>query len=501
MPMRNGKVLFLCFGILIAVMGFAYSHDCIAATQSHKHKPDAGASISENYLDDAITRGDLRIVRAALERGYSINYRLGDIDSPTLLIEAAGWGHPSIVQFLLSRGADVNARTATGETALWQAAAAPLGDDMESGWETVQANYVKVIHLLIDHGANLNTPNNSDVTPLGIACYRDRIGGVKALLNSQADLDHRDDFGKTPIEWASYYDYPEIVKMLLAHGAHVDVKRGLPGKKQLILDRSLFNAITHHDIKEITHLLSSGADANCSLSRYEDLDHMEMTQLITPLFLSANSPLITRLLLAKGADPNKCDNDKYTPLMAAVGSDSRQFSAAPVIPEVTQILIAHGANVNARDDDGKTALMQTHDEACLHLLIAHGADINAHNAEGRTALIMATDQTWGEGSMPACDAPWVRVLLRHGAKVNIQDANGNTALMLLAAQGEYGYYNNGDPELLAHLLLAHGANLNTRNKSGRTVWQIAEHSKAKTLLGQLRRHVHFVARQKLTTHK
>jgi len=157
-----------------------------------------------------------------------------------------------------------------------------------------------------------------------------------------------------------------------------------------------------------------------------------------------------------------------------------------VVPEVAQILIEHGANVNARDgDEGKTAMMQTHNEVCLHLLIAHGADINAHNAKGRTALIMATDQTWGEGSMDACDAPWVQVLLRHGAKVNIQDANGNTALMLLAAQGEYGYYNEGDPKLSAHLLLTHGANLNIRNKRGRTVWQIAKNRGAKTLLNQL----------------
>jgi len=493
--MRNRKVLFLLFGIFLVAIEFAHSRVCIAAPQPHNHQ--TAAPISENYLDDAITGGDLRIVRAALERGYSVNYRLGNIDSPTLLIEAAGWGHPSIVQFLLARGADVNARTKTGDTALWQAANASLGDDTELGWENVQANYVKVIHLLIDHGANLNTPNNSGVTPLGVACYRNRIGGVKALLDSHADLNHRDNFGKTPIEWASYYDYPEIVKMLLAHGAHVDAKHGLPGKKQLILDRSLFNAITHHDIKEIQHLLSSGADANCSLPLYEDLDHMEMTQLITPLFLRANSPLITRMLLAKGADPNKCDNDKYTPLMAAVGSIYVQPSTFPVVPEVAQIMIAHGANVNARDGvDGKTALMQTHDEACLHLLIAHGADINARNAEGRTALIMATDQTWGEGSMAACDAPWVQVLLRHGAKVNIQDANGNTALMLLAAQGEYGYYNRGEPELLAHLLLANSANLNIRNKRGRTVWQIAKDRGAKTLLNQLRRHVRYVTKQK-----
>jgi len=483
--MRNRKVLFLLFGIFLAAIGFAHSRVCIAATQTNSHP-----QISENYLIDAVANGDLRIVRAALNQGKHIDFTM-------LLMNGAYNAHPSIVEFALAHGAVINHRDTTdGETALWEAADAPSVNDMELGWETVQANYVKIIRLLLDHGADPNIPDRNGVTPLGVACYRNRISTVKALLDGHPDLNHRDNFGKTPIEWASYYDYPEIVKMLLAHDAHVDAKHGLPGKKQLILDRSLFNAIPYHDIKQIKHLLSSGADANCSLPQYEDLDDMEMTQLVTPLFLSANSPLITRMLLAKGADPNKCDNDKYTPLMAAVGSDSRQLSADPVVSEVTQILIDHGANINARDDNGKTALMQTHDEACLHLLIAHGADINARNAEGRTALIMATDQTWGEGDAAACDAPWVQVLLRHGAKVNIQDANGNTALMLLAAQGEYGYYNRGEPELLAHLLLAHGANLNIRNKRGRTVWQITKDRGAKTLLNQLRRHVRYITKQK-----
>ena len=504
--MQNRKVFFLLFGILIAAIGFFQPRVCIAATQTHGHSQTIKKAppISENYLDSAMVEGDLRIVRAALNRGYPVNYRLGSIDSPTLLIEAAGYGHLSIVQFLLAHGATVNARAKTGETALWQAANADLSDDIDSGGtfplvQPVQnALYAKIIRLLLNHGADPNIPDVHGVTPLAIACYRNRSAEVSALLTGSIDLNRRDDFGKTAIEWASYNGYPQIVKLLLAHGAHVDEKRGLPGEKQRKLDESLFNAIHHHNIKAINMLLSCGADPNCSLREYFELDdHMEMIQLITPLFLSGNSPLITRMLLVKGADPNKRGYDGSTPLMVAVGTDAIQISAFPVVPEVTQMLIDHGAKINTRDSDGKTALMQTHDEKCLHLLLAHGADINAHDPHGRTPLIMATDQTWGEGDAAACDAPWVRVLLQHGAKVNIQDANGNTALMLLAAQGEYGYYNNGDPELLAHLLLAHGANLNIRNKRGRTVWQIAKDSGAKTLLEHLHRYVHYVARQKI----
>lgn len=496
--MRYGKVRLhpiFHIGILTAVMAtslirFAYLRPCAASPQKHIHPPAVThpPKISADRLNSAITEGDIRIMRAALDQGKHLDFS-------SLLIYGAGFGHPSIVQFALEHGSAANVRAQNGETPLWQAADADLGDDTELGWETVQANYAKIIRLLLDHGADPNIPDSNGVTPLDIACYRNRISAVKALLNSHADLNYRDDFGKTPIEWASYYSYPEIVKMLLAHGAHVDAKRGLPEKKQLELDRSLDNAITEHNITEVKHLLSRGADPNCSLPFVEDLDHMEMAQLITPLFLSANSPLITRLLLAKGADPNKCDDSKYTPLMAAVGSNYVQVTPFPVVPEVAQILIHHGAKVNTRDvnaqsDDDKTALMQTQNEACLHLLLAHGADINARNAEGRTALIMATDQTWGEGDAAACDAPWVRVLLRHDAKVNLQDANGNTALMLLAAQGEYGYYNSGNPDSLADMLLAHGAGLNIRNKNGHTVWQIARHSGAKSLLRQLRHASH-----------
>ena len=47
---------------------------------------------------------------------------------------------------------------------------------------------------------------------------------VKSLIESGTDVNARDGEGSTPLIWASRYGHPQIVELLIAKGAFVDVR-------------------------------------------------------------------------------------------------------------------------------------------------------------------------------------------------------------------------------------------------------------------------------------
>jgi ankyrin repeat protein len=79
-----------------------------------------------------------------------------------------------------------------------------------------EGNLAKVKELL-DAGVDVNAKNNYGGTPLSFASDRDHAEVVKLLLERGADPNARDTFyGVTPLTWAST---AEIVRLLLAKGA------------------------------------------------------------------------------------------------------------------------------------------------------------------------------------------------------------------------------------------------------------------------------------------
>jgi len=117
----------------------------------------------------------------------------------------------------------------------------------------------------------------------------------------------------------------------------------------------------------------------------------------TPLYYAAyRDPKFARALLEKGADPNAADKQGVTPLMNAVGSRC---------PELVRLLLDAGARVNDADDRGMTPLMYAmYSEANLEtitMLIEAGADVNAEDKDGRSVLKYAEEQAWDDSRKPA----------------------------------------------------------------------------------------------------
>lgn len=193
----------------------------------------------------------------------------------------------------------------------------------------------------------------------------------------------------------------------------------------------LFRAIRNDDLAAVRTLLGS-ADVNTT-------DAQGATALMHAALYA--SPACLKLLLERGADPNRSNRAGATALIWA-SADTEKI----------RLLLARHANANARARSGGTALMAASavhgNLPAVKLLLDAGADVKARDQAGRGAVWAAAE---------AGDAGIVTELLARGGDPNEQDQVrlGQTALMNAAA--------NQAPEAVRVLLKA-GAEVDRRSR-------------------------------------
>jgi uncharacterized protein len=167
-----------------------------------------------------------------------------DCRAPRALLAAAIDGHPEIVRKLLALGADINAVSGLGVSALAIAAAnghlevirllLDAGADPEIYSEfngaalhqAIEASRADAAMLLIERGANIHTPALWDSTALHMAVNRGETEVALALIDRGADIAARDDTGATALNHAAVNGRLDVVNALLAKGANVDARTG-----------------------------------------------------------------------------------------------------------------------------------------------------------------------------------------------------------------------------------------------------------------------------------
>lgn len=196
---------------------------------------------------------------------------------------------------------------------------------------------------------------------------------VRALLSKGTDLNAKDDDDCTPLVLAAEFGKTDVVTLLLAGNAEVNVSCGYDQETPLMY------AAQNGYPQIVAALLAKGANLEA-----KNKDGF------TPLLFAANSDFeeVIRMLLEKGADVNAKDADDNTALMLLSDKD------APDIAAVNDLLSA-GANVNAKENIvGVTALMNAvmHGSAdVVRALIAKGANVNAKTDNGKSVLNFATE--------------------------------------------------------------------------------------------------------------
>lgn len=76
---------------------------------------------------------------------------------------------------------------------------------------------VKLVKILLDNGANVNTRDGRGRTGLIWAAFKNQDEVVKFLLENGADTEIRDDRGRTALTWALHNAHTENIEMLLQH--------------------------------------------------------------------------------------------------------------------------------------------------------------------------------------------------------------------------------------------------------------------------------------------
>jgi ankyrin repeat protein len=225
---------------------------------------------------EAVQKRDLKRVEDLLDRGVDVNAKRFGCDTALMLIPIYGRQNSELMKLLLERGADINAKSKRGRTVLTYAAASCATDNVKFYLDNGADINVReitgdtalilascedccdTVKVLLDRGADVNAKNAVGFTALISAvsgclaksvavenkisvdsrCPFDRATNgpsylecplgraIKLLLDAGADVNARDDNGRTALMWA--IDSPILsvdeVKLLLERGADVNVK-------------------------------------------------------------------------------------------------------------------------------------------------------------------------------------------------------------------------------------------------------------------------------------
>ena len=135
------------------------------------------------------------------------------------LAEAASQGDGDAVRSMLREGADVDAASADGATALFWAA---YEDDLA------------LMDLLIGAGADADNRNDYGATPLYVAASNASAEAVGRLFDAGAHPNVALRTGVTPLMEASRRGKAEVVNLLLSHGADPNVSESNGGQTALM---------------------------------------------------------------------------------------------------------------------------------------------------------------------------------------------------------------------------------------------------------------------------
>ncbi|KAF0719114.1 Aste57867_1269 [Aphanomyces stellatus] len=370
-----------------------------------------------NKLDD---------VRACVQAGVRINGR-GYEWSPFLW--AAHFGHIGVAKFLVEHGADVDFVSGRdGKTALGVAT-----DNHKPEMVAFLNALPRQATAAVAVAVAASPPVTADM--LIHACKYNKLDDVRMCLAGGLNVNGRGN-DWSPLMWAAFYGRIEVAKLLVSHGADVELVFRHDGKSALDV------ATENKQTEFVTYLTTLGKD------QLVDQDKATIDKLIDACKVNNLNDVHTCLQdRTVDVDGNGTD---WSPLM---------WAAVDGRVEVATILLDHGAKVDlVRDGTDAMALAMQHNHVAFAALL-----------KGTTNVAPPPSFPLTQSSSSSCESTTTQQatpeLLIHGCKF------GNVSEVLACLEGGvtvHGRDNDWSPLMWAayygeayivKILLEHGADM------------------------------------------
>jgi ankyrin repeat protein len=434
----------------------------------------AAAAAPKLTLGDLVRAGKRDSVIAAITSpDVDVNEKAPD--GSTALMWATFNVDHELVNALLKAGAKANITSRYGATALGEA---------------VKLEDMALVRTLLDAGADVNSPNLDNQTALMLAISTGNVPIAKLLIERGANVNAIETFrDQNALMWAAGGNLPEVVELLLAHGAkNVDLRaKSDDWERQMTSEpRAQFQSRQTGGLTALLFATRSGC-YRCAVALVKagaDVNKPNPDG-VTPLINALDNRRydIAMFLLDQGADPNVWDMSGRTPIYVAV--DMKTFSAGGGggggrngFPEPT-------AGPDARGAASPVTAMNV-----INRLLETGVDVNHQLTRKRPygagrGRFAEYDVRGGVGPLMIAtmrhDHESMQALLAHGAEVDLPNVFQMTPLMLAAGMSSTARNAGGggggappvaDPQARAiktiDILLDAGANINARIIDSRT---------------------------------
>jgi ankyrin repeat protein len=357
---------------------------------------------------------------------------------------AASSGDIQLLNYFLNRGVNINIKLShSGDTAMHLC---------------VKAGHLSAVKYLYENGANINSKNNMDYTPLALSIIHgyenifDYILTLPRVCINSLSIQNESvaflciKFAVNSVN-ARRHMYINMFSLLVHYGINLSIRITHPDHGYV----NIFELILLLNEEDLFYLIINKV-------KYINTKCWEYSN-ATPLLIACNkgAPIyVIKKLLSRGANIDDLTSEGFSCLYFAIKNKD---------VSLIKYLLQKGAVVNHNIKNCtllQIAMLEFSNNeyrySIIDLLVSHGADIYAKSYSLKTLLMVAAS---------IGDTVFINFCILKGCNINDVDKSGESALIFAAS--------NGHLESVK-LLVEKGANINIKNKYNKTALDTAINS-------------------------